>query len=575
MAVVQISRIQQRRGKKYSETSLPQLASGELAWCVDSQELYIGNGAVSEGAPTVGNTKILTQKDIEQKGDLLNIFQRTYRSEDPSIITGVDANHPTWRTIQERLDDRVTTRDFGVVGDGFTDDTIALQRAINQLFLNVNGTAVNHASARVTLFIPAGTYKITKTLLIPSYATIIGEGAEKTIIEYTGDAPVIRCINDTTTMPGMGSALIDDNLDGNFVNDLYDAQYASQPRFINISGLSLTTTSINQSVLMLETVRDSIFSNLVIRGGVGSLFVPSFNPNSIGIALHAFTSLVTCERNVFSNISISDCTYAVYSNQDIINNTFEQLYISSTYVGFMFGLSTDGISVGEQYGPRDNFISNIKFYHIQKQAVFIQVGSGNIVDSIMLSNVGNNGDGNAMAVYPQIYFSSYGNTCKNIKSDRHAALSIPLLSTPYIPEVSGHGVIDFNHTNRLPLAYTDSYTSLFRLPVSISASGEPSGVINYAISYFYNSATVYRYGNIKIIVNVDNGTAQLSDDYNFTGAGSVEDQLKLDFQVSLLKYDGSLFVNSLGQHPYTISINYINPLASDAGYFNYTYTTIL
>ena len=63
MAVVQISRIQVRRGRKNSATSIPQLASGEMGWAVDTQELFIGNGAVSEGAPDVGNTKILTEAD--------------------------------------------------------------------------------------------------------------------------------------------------------------------------------------------------------------------------------------------------------------------------------------------------------------------------------------------------------------------------------------------------------------------------------------------------------------------------------------------------------------------------------
>jgi len=58
VAVVQISRIQIRRGQKNTGTGLPQLASGELGWAIDSQELYIGNGAVSEGAPAVGNTNI-------------------------------------------------------------------------------------------------------------------------------------------------------------------------------------------------------------------------------------------------------------------------------------------------------------------------------------------------------------------------------------------------------------------------------------------------------------------------------------------------------------------------------------
>ena len=63
MAVVSISRIQIRRGRKNQGSGLPQLASGEFGWATDAQELWIGNGAVSEGSPYVGNTQILTQHD--------------------------------------------------------------------------------------------------------------------------------------------------------------------------------------------------------------------------------------------------------------------------------------------------------------------------------------------------------------------------------------------------------------------------------------------------------------------------------------------------------------------------------
>ena len=47
MAVVQISRIQVRRGQKNIGTGLPQLASGEIGWAIDTRELYIGNGATN------------------------------------------------------------------------------------------------------------------------------------------------------------------------------------------------------------------------------------------------------------------------------------------------------------------------------------------------------------------------------------------------------------------------------------------------------------------------------------------------------------------------------------------------
>jgi Major tropism determinant N-terminal domain len=61
MAVVQISQIKHRRG---TSENLPQLASAELGWSVDTQQLYIGNGTLAEGAPEIGNTRILTTKDI-------------------------------------------------------------------------------------------------------------------------------------------------------------------------------------------------------------------------------------------------------------------------------------------------------------------------------------------------------------------------------------------------------------------------------------------------------------------------------------------------------------------------------
>ena len=108
MAVVQISRIQIRRGKSQSGTGFPQLASGELAWAVDSQELYIGNGSVAEGAPAVGNTKIITELDLGVNGNILNLLEYIYKISDTGIQTGPNSNTPITRYIQERLDDQVT-----------------------------------------------------------------------------------------------------------------------------------------------------------------------------------------------------------------------------------------------------------------------------------------------------------------------------------------------------------------------------------------------------------------------------------------------------------------------------------
>lgn len=66
MAVIQISKIQVRRGL---QENLPQLSGGEMGWSVDERRLYIGNGTLTEGAPEVGLTEILTEWSTQSLED--------------------------------------------------------------------------------------------------------------------------------------------------------------------------------------------------------------------------------------------------------------------------------------------------------------------------------------------------------------------------------------------------------------------------------------------------------------------------------------------------------------------------
>jgi hypothetical protein len=174
MAVVQISKIQLRRGKKL-DSGLPQLASGEMAWAIDTQELYVGNGAVSEGAPLVGNTKILTEHD-----NILDLLdQYKYKPSDTSILTGLNGN-VTERTVQQRLDEgKVNAASFGISGlNSAVDQTALIQNAINSVYITVT------ASNRVAIEFDPGTYRITGTLYIPSYVRLIGSGKNHTVFNF-------------------------------------------------------------------------------------------------------------------------------------------------------------------------------------------------------------------------------------------------------------------------------------------------------------------------------------------------------------------------------------------------------
>lgn len=55
MSIQQKSKIQVRSGLL---ENLPLLSKGEFGWCVDTQQLFIGNGSIADGAPFVGNIEI-------------------------------------------------------------------------------------------------------------------------------------------------------------------------------------------------------------------------------------------------------------------------------------------------------------------------------------------------------------------------------------------------------------------------------------------------------------------------------------------------------------------------------------
>ncbi len=74
--------------------------------------------------------------------------------------------------------------DFGAVGDGKADDTAAFQRGLDALPLHGQGKA----EAQRVLYLPAGTYRITTTLLFTNHSgiAVLGEHPERTRVVYDG-----------------------------------------------------------------------------------------------------------------------------------------------------------------------------------------------------------------------------------------------------------------------------------------------------------------------------------------------------------------------------------------------------
>jgi hypothetical protein len=543
-----------------------------MAWAVDTQELFIGSGAVSEGAPAVSNVKVITELDLNVNGNILSLLQYIYKVSDPGMQTGTSPNIPILRPIQDRLDDSVNALDFGANGQGgSTDDTEALQRAIDQLFLNTTRSKASvdtpdGVKNRVTLEIPAGIYNISSTLYVPSYTSLVGAGANKSIINFTGTGAAIQFVNDTSE-PGAPDSI--NNALGN-----------TQPRYILIKDLSVWTTSGENKAFQLDAVRDSVFENLELKGNWDNFAYD----NNRAFDFNVRSGIVTCENNVFKNISIDGFTHAIYTDQDILNNSFSEFKVTNCQNGFMLGFQTNTSIIGQQFGPRESLIFNSRFDNVKKYAIYIGTGSKNSIKNIKLINVGNDGAGNAQAIYPQIYIDSHGNNIDTIESDRADDLSYetttvlltltgPITATkgtsvsqvssgalgslyrdeisstqirvittstfdtsnnivigtdytpsdtgtavhptavgvvvksPYVPEVSGHATYKSFGVRNVDIGQLSGYGTAFRLPLATDLSGNPWRDISYNIDYLYRSTVgagnFSRRGNLKVVVDVD------------------------------------------------------------------------
>ena len=359
MAVVQISRIQIRRGQKNQGSGLPQLSSGELGWAIDTRELYIGNGAVSEGAPTVGNTKVLTQYD-----DIFSLADSySYRADDTFLQTGATAVNPTKRTLQDRLDDRVSVRAFGVTGESSQNATVLLQRAIDQLYLNA--AIKGSEKSRVVLHLEPGIYTIDGTVYIPPNATLKGAGSDKTVIRQTTNAPIFQTINDhTNTLPGVYEP------DSSSTN-------ANQARNISISGMTLENTIADSKGLHVQTCRDSVFEDLIIKGPwVQTDSMPVDYDNDIGILITSLSGAVESKDNKFINCKVTGWAFGIMSNWDINHHIFDNCTFSTLGHGVAFGVDMTLVLIqGTLQRSIQYFNSNSKFLDINRHGIWIPNGT--------------------------------------------------------------------------------------------------------------------------------------------------------------------------------------------------------
>jgi len=534
MAVVQISRIQVRRGKKNAGSGIPQLAGGEFGWAVDSRELYIGNGSVAEGAPAVGNSKIITEHD-----NLFTLADSYTYLNGETVQTGATATAPIKRTLQSRLDEIVNIKSFGADGDG-TDQTIAIQRALDQLYIN-SATKGTEAS-RVTLHFPAGVYKITSTIKVPPFASIVGAGMGKTKFTKTGNSPAFSTINSSSTP-------------GNYA-DGSSTTSANQATNILMEGFLIDFQNTTGDVIRLDNCKNSEFKNIKITGDWTT--GDAIEDTNIGIKLQSLSSLVGCQKNKFEHVMFDGLSVGAASDDDIYNNHWHCCYFENLGKGIVFGENTTLGSPGQSTGPEKNKIYHSNFTDIDREAITITTGKNNISSHNNFEGVGNLGGNEGNATTSVIDFGAAGNTSVEDFFARTADLSYNqsyISTNKYVSEIKGKVISDIGGWHQLEVSENSSYTYFFRL------AGDYSRTYEVTYSYYSTLVNAQRTGVMTFQLDKTNSNSvNFIDDHNYQGDSSYENNLK--FQAAMIDTDGASGVD-------TLIVSMLNSTVNDQGQFNF------
>ena len=219
-------------------------------------------------------------------------------------------------TVQTKLRESVSVKDFGAVGDGVTDDTAAILKAFTFASTQINPI----------VYFPAGTYAVTSSAAVQFEITegmeVVGEGMAASIIKWTAQYPgtTICLIGRPTSATQINFASIRDlAVRGDHDTSGYVSNSSYPFLIYKCSSLHIDSVKVTHSRMMSIVTRACYsvdVSNCIVqygaRDGINTAdcnFVKITNNrveyvDDDAIAVHTTTSSVADRNCVISNNTI-------------------------------------------------------------------------------------------------------------------------------------------------------------------------------------------------------------------------------------------------------------------------------
>jgi len=370
--------------------------SANIKASTDGTQAIIGVGGVDQ--MTVSNAGVVTANSFVGSA---------------SSATALATGSTTARTLANRFADVVNVKDFGAVGDGVADDTVAIQAAINSI-----------GSKGGLVYFPAGTYLVSSTITISKDKTYLqGQGNNSIITRNTDYGNTFVFTGNTTT--GL---------------NLFD---------VGISDIKITSTALTTSGahIYAEGAWRMTINNIYLQDGFIGFDFKGLVASNINNIYVVFTSLYagSASGRKYMTFRNAGAAFAKKSSGDVFVNNFNLRGNTSNQIT-EYGLE---VISGDGLWFENGHIGNTTTANIH-----INANTAEMLNLLFFSNVMSDEgtvysllfDGNVPSIYNLVQFSNC--TFKSGGSPSFCEFGIVFAPTATVQNVlfTGCNITEFRKT---------------------------------------------------------------------------------------------------------------------------------
>lgn len=158
------------------------------------------------------------------------------------------------RTVQAKLADAVSVKDFGAIGDGVTNDGPAFTSAL---------------AASSAVFVPAGTYLVNTTVTVPGNKTLSGAGRNSVTINTSNSGTVLNVVGNGVSIEGIKF----DNAGAGRIISAPQRESLTIERCEFASAAAASANALVYSSGSFATIRDNVFTTLRTNAAAYALVI--------------------------------------------------------------------------------------------------------------------------------------------------------------------------------------------------------------------------------------------------------------------------------------------------------------